>query len=59
MLILTRKLDESVMIGDDVRVVVLGVKGGHVRIGVEAPREINVHREEVYRRIQEGQTAEA
>ena len=51
MLILTRKTNETLMVGDDVTVTVLGVKGNQVRIGVNAPREIAVHREEVYDRI--------
>lgn len=61
MLILTRKLDESLMIGHEVKVVVLGVKAGQVRIGIEAPKDIGVHREEVYRRIfvDEGRVVEA
>lgn len=51
MLILTRRIGESVMIGDDIAVTVLGVKGGQVRLGVEAPSNVAVHREEIYRRI--------
>jgi carbon storage regulator len=51
MLILTRRLNESVKIGDEVTVTVLGMKHGQVRIGVSAPRTIPVHREEVYERI--------
>ncbi len=52
MLVLTRRLGEIVMIGTNVTVTVLDVKGGQVRLGVEAPREIPVHRHEVYERIQ-------
>ncbi len=52
MLILTRRVGESLIIGDDVVVNVLGVKGNQVRIGVDAPKDVSVHREEIYDRIQ-------
>ena len=52
MLILTRKVGETIKIGDDISVTVLGVKGNQVRVGVGAPRDISVHREEIYERIQ-------
>jgi carbon storage regulator len=51
MLILTRRVGESIMIGDNVTVTVLGVKGNQVRIGVDAPKDVAVHREEIYEKI--------
>ena len=59
MLILTRRVGETLMIGDEVTVTVLGVKGNQVRLGVNAPKEVAVHREEIYRRIAEEKIATA
>lgn len=53
MLILTRKIGESLIIGDDVEVTVLGTKGNQVRIGIDAPKDVSVHRKEIYDKIQE------
>ena len=59
MLILTRRVGETLMIGDEVSVTILGVKGNQVRVGIQAPKSVAVHREEIYKRIQrerEGQS---
>lgn len=59
MLILTRRISESVIVGDNVKVTVLGVKGNQVRLGIDAPKNVSVHREEIYQRIQGDDEEEA
>lgn len=55
MLVLTRHIDQKIIIGDDITISVLGIQGNHVRLGFTAPKDVSVHREEIYLRIQEGQ----
>jgi len=55
MLILTRNVNEKIMVGDDVEITVLSVTGGQVRLGVEAPKDVPVHREEIYQQIKQKQ----
>ena len=59
MLILTRRVGETVMVGDDVTVTVVGVKGNQVRVGINAPKSVAVHREEIYERIKREQQGES
>jgi carbon storage regulator len=53
MLILTRRVGEALMVGDDTKIVVLGVKGSQIRLGINAPKDVKVHREEIYEKINE------
>ena len=59
MLVLSRRMGETLVIGDNIRLTVLGVSGGQVRLGIEAPRDISVHREEIYQKIQLEQSESA
>ena len=53
MLVLTRRTGESLMIGDDIKLTIIGINGNQIRVGIEAPKSVSVHREEVYYRIQQ------
>ena len=57
MLILTRRVGESLVIGDNIHITILGMKGFQVRIGIDAPKDVSVHREEIYQRIQQEKNA--
>jgi len=59
MLILTRRVGETLMVGEDITITILGVKGNQVRVGINAPRDIAVHREEIYNKIQQKDSDEA
>ena len=58
MLILTRRLNESLIINDDIKVTVLSIKGNQVKIGIDAPKEVEIHREEIHQRIKDDKTEE-
>ena len=58
MLILTRRIGESIMIGDDIELTVLGIKGSQLRLGIDAPKEVPVHRREIWLRIKEDENSE-
>ena len=58
MLILTRRIGEALMVGNDVSITVLGVKGNQVRLGIDAPKDIAVHREEIFNKIKDGESDE-
>ncbi|MGI6488884.1 MAG: carbon storage regulator CsrA [Syntrophomonadaceae bacterium] len=53
MLILTRKIDESIIVGDNIKITVIEIQGDNVRIGIDAPRELSIHREEIYQAIRQ------